>query len=84
LQSDKLADLFRPAASYAFGIVRNHPFVDGNKRTALAVSSGFLARNGWDLDAPKATLYQTFLHLAQGSSSEAELAAWFARHAVAL
>jgi death-on-curing protein len=77
-------DLFRLAASYAFGIARNHAFLDGNKRTALAVSAAFLARNGWDVEAPKAELYLTFLHLADGSLSEEELAAWFTAHAVPL
>ena len=76
------ADLFRLAASYASGIARNHAFVDGNKRTALAVSSAFLIRNGWDIDAPREDLYATFLHLADGSLSEEELAGWFTCHAV--
>jgi death on curing protein len=75
-------DLFRLAASYAFGIARNHAFMDGNKRTALAVSAAFLALNGWDIEAPKAELYLTFLHLADGSLGEEELAAWFSAHAV--
>jgi death-on-curing protein len=77
-------DIFRLAASYAFGIARNHAVVDGNKRTALSVSGTFLALAGWDIDAPKADLYQTFLSLAEGSLSEDELAEWFSRHAVAL
>jgi len=76
------ADLFRLAASYAFGIARNHAFVDGNKRTALAVSGAFLVRNGWDIDAPREELYTVFLNLADGSLSESDLAAWFAVHAV--
>ena len=75
-------DLFRLAASYAFGIARNHAFVDGNKRTSLVVSILFLNRNGWDIEAPKTDLYQTFLHLADGSLGEEELASWFAAHAV--
>ena len=74
----------RLAASYAFGIARNHAFVDGNKRTALVVSVLFLNLNGWDLVASPEDLYLTFLHLADGSLSEQELTAWFTRHAVAL
>jgi death-on-curing protein len=78
------SDIFRLAASYAFGIARNHAFIDGNKRTALAVSITFLDRNGWDIVASKEDLYLTFLHLADGSLSEEELAAWFTKHAVTL
>lgn len=77
-------DIFRLAASYAFGIARNHAFVDGNKRTALVVSLTFLDRNGWDIVASKEDLYFTFLHLADGSLTEDELTAWFSRHAVGL
>ena len=77
-------DIFRLAASYAFGIARNHAFVDGNKRTALVVSITFLDRNGWDIIALKEDVYFTFLHLADGSLSEEELTAWFTKHAVPL
>jgi death-on-curing protein len=77
-------DIFRLAASYAFGIARNHAFVDGNKRTALVVSLTFLSRNGWDVVAPKEDVYFTFLHLADGSLTEDELTAWFTQHAVPL
>ena len=76
------ADIFRLAASYAFGIGRNHPLVDGNKRTALAASTGFLVLNGWDLNAPREEVYLTFLSLAEGSLSETDLAEWFRRSAV--
>jgi death-on-curing protein len=74
----------RLAASYAFGIARNHAFVDGNKRTALVVSVLFLNLNGWDIVAGKQEVLLTFLRLAEGSLSEQELTAWFTRHAVAL
>lgn len=77
-------DIFRLAASYAFGIARNHAFVDGNKRTALVVSLTFLDRNGWDIVASKEDVYFTFLHLADGSFTEDELTAWFTQHALAL
>ena len=76
--------IFRLAASYAFGIARNHAFVDGNKRTALVVSLTFLDRNGWEILAPKEDIYFTFLHLADGSLSEDELTAWFTTHAAPL
>ncbi len=72
----------RLAASYAFGIAKNHPFVDGNKRTALVVAEGFLRFNGLKVVAPPEEKYLTFLGLAEGSVSEADLAVWFAAHAV--
>ena len=77
-------DIFRLAASYAFGIARNHAFVDGNKRTALVVSLAFLDRNGWDIVASKENLYFTFLHLADGSLTEEELTTWFTKHSMPL
>jgi death-on-curing protein len=77
-------EIFRLAATYAFGIARNHAFVDGNKRTALVVSLTFLERNGWDIVAPKEDVYFTFLHLADGSLREDELTAWFTQQALPL
>jgi death on curing protein len=77
-------DVFRLAASYAFGIARNHAFIDGNKRTALVVSITFLNRNGFDIEAAKEEVYLTFLHLAEGTLSEEDLAAWFENHAVSV
>jgi death-on-curing protein len=74
----------RLAASYAFGIARNHAFIDGNKRTALVVSEGFLLVNGIKVASSKEEKYFTFLHLADGSLSEEELTAWFNKHAVPL
>lgn len=68
------------AAAYAFGIARNHPFVDGNKRTAVVVSETFLALNGYALGATDAELVVAFLALAAGELSEAELADWFRGH----
>jgi death-on-curing protein len=72
------------AASYAFGIARNHAFIDGNKRTALVVSEGFLRLNGLRIVSTPEEKYFTFLHLAEGSLSEEELTAWFTKHAVPL
>jgi death-on-curing protein len=77
-------DIFDLAASYAFGIARNHAFIDGNKRTAASISMGFLLINGWDIEAPKEEEYFSFLRLAEGAFSEEEMAAWFRTHAVEL
>lgn len=74
----------RLAASYAFGIGRNHAFVDGNKRTALVVSLGFLLLNGLKIMAAPEGKYFTYLHLADGSLSEEELTQWLAQHAIPL
>ncbi len=74
----------RLAASYAFGIARNHAFVDGNKRTALVVSEGLLRVNGLKIVSPPEEKYFTFLHLADGSLTEDELTALFTKHAVPL
>ena len=65
------------AATYAFGIARNHPFVDGNKRTAAVVSETFLVLNGYMLTATDAEVVVAFLDLAAGDLSEDELADWF-------
>lgn len=64
------------AAAYAFGIVRNHPFVDGNKRTAFVACELFLAANGYDLSAPDEECLAAMLALAAGEMDEAEFAAW--------
>lgn len=75
--SPNAADL---AAAYAFGIARNHPFVDGNKRTAAVVSETFLLVNGYALGASDAELVVAFLALAAGELPEEELADWFRSH----
>lgn len=74
-------DLAALAASYAFGVARNHPFVDGNKRTAAVVSETFLILNGWRVDVTDAELVVCFLALAAGELTEEELADWFRSHA---
>ena len=72
------------AASFAFGIARNHPFLDGNKRTALVVSEGFLRLNSLAIVAPPEEKYVTFLALAAGQVPEEELTEWLANHAIPL
>ena len=70
-------DAFDLAAAYAFGISANHPFVDGNKRTAFVVSVTFLRLSGLRLTAPKDERVTKFLRLAAGEIGERELADWF-------
>jgi death-on-curing protein len=64
------------AASYVFGIVKNHPFIDGNKRTGFMLGAGFLERNGWEFHASEAEAAVRTLALAAGEMSGAEFAAW--------
>lgn len=73
---DPSPDLAALAASYAYGIARNHPFIDGNKRVALVAVRTFLILNGADLEATQEEKYVTFLRLAEGGLSEDELAGW--------
>ena len=65
------------AAAYAYGLASNHPFVDGNKRTALVASISFLFLNEVAFFATQEEAYKTFLALAASDISEEELTAWF-------
>lgn len=78
--SEETPSLARLAASYAKGIVANHPFVDGNKRTAFTVSVTFLSLNGLQLTAPREERILKFWALAAGEISEEQLADWFAHN----
>ena len=68
------------AAAYAFGISSNHHFIDGNKRTAMQVAFVFLEFNGLPVTASQEEACLTFLSLAAGEMTEAELTLWFAAH----
>jgi death-on-curing protein len=68
--------LFDLAASYAFGIVKNHPFIDGNKRTGFIVAVAFLQFNGWRLEASEVDATLRTLALAAGELSESAYAEW--------
>lgn len=70
------ASLFRLAAVYGYGLSRNHPFEDGNKRVALMVMYAFLGLNGFRLEAPEAEAYVQIDALAAGTLSREELEAW--------
>lgn len=72
-------DLPLLAAAYAYGIARNHPFIDGNKRTAYVAMELFLAKNGLVLTADDEDAVTTYLRLAAGDLSEEDLAEWIRR-----
>lgn len=77
---DAQADAAALAAAYAFGIVRNHPFIDGNKRTAFVCSELFLVLNGLCLTASDSDCVGAMLALAAGDIGETEFAAWLRLH----
>jgi death on curing protein len=78
--SEQYPDFAQLAASYAQEIARNHPFIDGNKRTALIAARTFLLLNGRDLQASQEDKYLTFMRLAEGVISERQLADWIRRN----
>jgi death-on-curing protein len=77
-------DLCELAAAYLFGIAKNHPFVDGNKRTALAAADLFLYFNGLELQAEDEDLIQFVLMVAAGEIDEDGAAAFFRDHTAPL
>ncbi len=74
--------VFELAAAYAFGLARNHAFVDGNKRIALVAAFTFLELNGWEVSAEEPGAVLVFLDLAAGEVDEKDLALWLERNAV--
>lgn len=68
------------AAAYAYGIARDHPFVDGNKRTAFLVAESFCSLNHWILEVDDVESIIVFRALGAGEIEEAGLALWFKRH----
>jgi len=69
-------DMAEMAAAYAVGIVKNHPFLDGNKRTGFILGVGFLERNGFEFHATEAEAALKTLALAAGEMTEAAYAKW--------
>lgn len=69
-------DVAALAAAYGFGLARNHPFVDGNKRTAFVAMELFLWLNGWRLVAEDGDCVLTMVSVAAGETAEDELAQW--------
>jgi death on curing protein len=73
--------LYEMAAAYLFHLAKNHPFLDGNKRTALMAALAFLERNGVEVDAPEEPLVQLVLNVAEGKATKAEAAVFLSKHA---
>jgi death-on-curing protein len=73
--------LFEFAAAYTLGIIRNHPFVDGNKRTGLLAGIGFLDLNGYDFAPDETDIVNVILAAAAGEADETLLAGWFSDYA---
>lgn len=73
---EKVTDLADLAAAYAFGLIRNHPFVDGNKRIAFLAVGIFLDMNDAALDPETADAISAVMALAEGSIGDREFAAW--------
>lgn len=80
---DSTTDVPALAAAYAFGLVRNHPYRDGNKRVGFLALVTFLELNRYDFHATEAEVVAEIVGLADGSVSEKALAAWIRRHALA-
>jgi death on curing protein len=76
------ADVFRLAASYCHGIVKNHPFIDGNKRTGALATIAFLALNGIEVEFDEPEIVVMVIGLASSEVSEEQMANWLRRSAV--
>ena len=77
-------DFAELAACYGVAIAKNHPFLDGNKRTAFVAVELFLMLNGWQLNAPDTDAVLTMLSVAAGRTDEVAFADWIRHHAVKL
>ena len=80
----KRPDVATLAAAYAFGLAKDHGFVDGNKRVAFVAAYVFLGLNGYDLDATEPDVVTTMEGVAAGRVREAALAKWFREHLTSL
>jgi death-on-curing protein len=79
---DSDVSIFDLAAAYSFGIAKNHPFIDGNKRTAFTIGTLFLEINGFKLNATEVDATITFENLATDIINENELSSWFKRYCI--
>lgn len=76
----RTTDIPSLAAAYGFGLIRNHPYLDGNKRIGFLAMATFLGINGYELDATDADVISEVLALAEGRVSEEELIDWIRTH----
>lgn len=74
--------LFDLAAAYGYGLAKNHPFIDGNKRTAFAVMATFLLVNGYLLDVPEMEVVEMMEQLATNQQTQESLAKWLEKNSV--
>ena len=74
--------IFSLAAAYGFDLAKNHPFIDGNKRTSYVVMRTFLQLNGYDIQASAIEKYETWISLANNQINEAQLANWIEEKSV--
>ena len=81
---DSKVSVFELAAAYSYGLARNHPFTDGNKRIALTVAAVFLELNGYSLDAAEPEAVIMYQQLASGSLTEEELGLWIERSSISI
>ena len=81
---DSKTSVFELAAAYSYGLARNHPFTDGNKRVALTVAAVFLELNGYSLDAPEPEAVLIYQQLASGSLTEEQLGSWIEKSSISI
>ncbi|MEM7593554.1 MAG: type II toxin-antitoxin system death-on-curing family toxin [Cyanobacteria bacterium P01_A01_bin.83] len=74
--------IFDLAAAYGYGIAKNHPFIDGNKRTSYVVTRTFLKLNGFDIQASALEKYQLWMGLANSQFTETQLAKWIEKKSI--
>lgn len=79
---DLYPSLFDKAATYAFSISENQPFLDGNKRTAASAAAIFLEINGYEVDCPQGQIYETMMQLANKQLTRAQLSDWFKKNSL--
>jgi death-on-curing protein len=77
-------DIFELAAAYLFGLVKNHPFIDGNKRTGYIAADVFLSLNGWSVEASQEEVVALVLAVAAGEIDETGAAMFFKDFCVAV